>query len=375
MYKPRIFREPNIEGGTGQPTLADLTDPNYTPPEPTSSSDEPPAPIEGLNLDGSIQEGYEKDADGNIVKSVEHPLEGEPDANPEEDEPVENDNPEDDNPEEFWNTVESITGEKYDIDYGDVDPISPEGVALRESHVKQKAALDFESYLKSKYPKGFAYILHLDSGGNDETFFNKEYSPTLPLRSDFESNTDLQMSTVLNDLISKDVDPEIAKITVDKYVKDNVLKEKALKVYEKYEEQQTKQLKELEEFNTRQQKEFQTSVDNLLSTIDKSITESMNIIVPEKKRQEFKSFVQDKIKYSDNKFYITQEIEQGKMGTLLEQLLFQFNGGNLDGLIQRKAKTVATQRLRTSVNKDKQAQNSVGQHPTNERKFIPLGEL
>jgi len=377
----RLFRDPNADSGGG--TQTDPTNPTVEgvnadgtlmegyqfdalgKPEKITSTDltdsteeEEVTEVEGLNAEGNLLEGYEQLEDGTIQK-----IGGSSDPVPT---PVEE-------AAAFYAAVESISGENYEVEYGDADPISPEGIALRDRVVKQRGAEEFEKHLKSSFPKGYAYFLHLQSGGDDETFFSKA-TPTLPGRTDFESDTEAQSRMVLNSLISKGVDPDIAQASVDKYIKDNTLTTKALGLYDAIATDQLKQVEELDKFNKQQQEAFNASVSNLLSSYDKAIKSEMSLIVPENKQQEFMKFLQDRTRWDNGKFYFTQEINQD-LPKLVEQMYYAFVKGDLKTLVERKAKAITTQRLRIAVEKDKAAQQKAGNGTPASQKFVPLSEI
>jgi hypothetical protein len=104
------------------------------------------------------------------------------------------------------------------------------------------------------------------------------------------------------------------------------------------------------------------------------ITTDMKLIVPEKKQVEFKKFLQEHTRYDNGKFYFAQEIGQD-LPKLVEQMLFKFNNGDLKSLVERQARTITTQRLRTSVNKDKKIQNGERATTKNPTGFIPLSDI
>ena len=369
----RLFRDPAADGGGG------------TPPDLTN-------PIEGLNPDGTLQDGYQLDELGRPAKIPDSPP-GEPNNEPVEGldaegnllegyeqledgtiQLIDDGDPADDtDPAQFYAAVEAITGESYQVDYGDVDPITPEGVAIRDRVVRQQGALEMETHLKTAYPKGYAYFLHLQSGGTDAEFFAKA-TPTLPAKVEFEADTDAQARMLLNDLTGKGVDPDIAQASVDKAIKENTLKAKALALYDVVEQAQQKQVQELNDFNQRQQNEFNTAVNTLLSTYDKVIKTEMNLVVPESKQPEFKKFLQDHTRWDNGKFYIAQEIGQD-MPKLIEQMYYAFIKGDLKSLVERKARTLTTQRLRINAEKDKAAQQKSPSAPDSKPKFVPLSDI
>ena len=380
MKLVRLFRDPIAEGAGGEP-ISDLTnqegfnddgsimegyqlnesgvpvkipEPNVEPPNPDTTE------TEGLDANGVLLDGYEQLEDGTIRKIAT-------DSN------TDIEITEEDEANQFYEAVALLTGETYEIDYNGTDPISPEGVAIRDKVIKEKGMVEFENHLKSTFPKAYAYFLHLEGGGEDNEFFNNS-TPTLPARAEFEANTDLQTKMVLNDLISKDVDPEIAQATVDKYVKENTIGDKALLVYEKYATAQANQLEEINKINTKQKEEFDRTVNTLLTSVDSSIKSDMKLIVPENKQQEFSKFVKSHIRVDNGKFFFAQEINSD-LPKLLEQFYFKFNNGNLKSLVERQARSITTQRLRTAVNKDKNVQNNDTNISTNPQGFVPLGEI
>lgn len=327
--------------------------------DPPTNGDEPPEETEGVDAEGNLLDGYERLEDGTIQKIVTDDVEEE--LTPE------------DEANQFYEAVSAITGETYEIDYGGVDPISPEGVAIRDKVVGEKYIKNFDEHLKTTYPKAYAYFLHLQAGGQDKDFFEQS-TPTLPVRADFEVDTDQQASAVLNDLMAKGVDADVAQATVDKYIKENTLKEKALKIYDTYQSAQQKQLADIDAFNKKQQEEFNNSVSRLLTSFDTAIANDMKLIVPEKKQAEFKKFLQDHTRYDNGKFYFAQEIGQD-LPKLLEQLYFKFNNGDIKSLVERQARSITTQRLRTAVNKDKKTQNTGADSRQTPEGFVPLGSI
>jgi hypothetical protein len=377
MTSVRLFRDPGAGEGGG--------------------SSDPTNQTEGVNEDGSLQEGYKLDNLGNVVKAEDpiSPPEGgdgaiegvDADGNllegfeRLEDGTIQRiesgDEPPELTPEEeasaFYEAVTAITGESYQVEYGDIDPISAEGVALRDKAVKEAGMSEFENHLKETLPKAYAYFLHLQSGGGDDEFFQRT-TPTLPTRVEFEADTDKQAATVLKDLTDKGVDRDIAQATVDKFIKDNVLKDKALKVYDSTLEAQQKHLSDIDAFNKKKQEEFNASVNNLLSSVDTAIKNDMKLLIPETKQPEFAKFVQEHIRFDDGKFFFAQEIGND-LPKLLEQLYFKYNNGDLKSLVEKQARSITTQRLRTAVNKDKKTQNNAGSGGQSSSGHVPLSSI
>src|SRR5690606_3300635 len=63
--------------------------------------------------------------------------------------------------EDFYRTLDAMHGEDVNanIDYGDVDPMSAEGVFRREQYIAQKAVSKYTNQLQNEDPRAYAYML------------------------------------------------------------------------------------------------------------------------------------------------------------------------------------------------------------------------
>ena len=384
--QPKVFytaEEPGGGGGTPlEPTLEQLTDPNYKPAA---------APIEGVNPDGSLQDGYQKGEDGVITKiDANPPVEGlnedgtiqegyqknadatitklEPPAEDDEAPPA-------DDSAALYEEVAKITGEPVEVDFGEVDPLSAEGVAMRDKVIREQGALDFEAYLKQTDPRAYAYMLHRDAGGDDESFFAKK-TFVLPDEETFKSDIEAQKSIIIQDLIDRGIEPEIADAQVTNYIKNNLLTEKATAAYTAKKDAQVQQLAQIEEERRKDQDQLSQAVNELAGTIAKNINEgSIRFVIPDTKKAAFNTFVRENLRYDAGKFYLTTEINSENAKEVLEGQFFQFSKGDLSAIVARQAKTQTVQRLRSAVQRAGQTKvkdTSGGGSPT---EFVPLGSI
>jgi len=276
----------------------------------------------------------------------------------------------------FWSTVDQITGETVEVDFGEIDPISPQGVALREQKVREQASQKFEEYLKQKDPRGYAYLLHRDAGRPDEEFFS-EKSFVLPDREEFEESVDKQSQLVKTALIHRGVPEELAQATVDKYIKDNLLKDKALGIYDEQRKVEQEQVKRIEAIQMEQQRLYKEEVDRVVGGITETINDGLKFIVPEAKKVEFNKFIKENLRYDNGRFYIVTELDRSfkNLKKVVESQFFQFMNNDLNSIVEKKSKTVATQRLRAAVKKDT-ALNSRGTNTESSKtEFVPLGDI
>lgn len=346
-----------IQGGDGTPKPPDIS---QVPPV----TDTPPEPVEGLNADGTLQDGYEKDADGKVVKK-DTPAEP----------PSTDDEPADDaSAKDFYKQVNQITGEEVAVDFGETDPLSPEGVALRDKAIRQDAVQKFEDYLRTTDPRAYAYMLHREAGGSDEEFF-AEKTFVLSDEQTFNTSIDIQTSILKQDLLDKGVPAEIVEATIAKYIKDNVLTEKATGAYTVMKKAQEQQMKEIERVQNEQKQQFQNQVTSITNTISKGINDgNLNFIIPEAKKAAFNEYIKQNLRYDNGKFYVVNELGEN-LKEILESQYFQFVKGDLSALIKKEAKTQTTQRLRTTVNRANNT-NPKGADVGNQNKdYVPLGHL
>lgn len=140
----------------------------------------------------------------------------------------EGDEPEVDEAEEFFKVVDELRGDTLDVDYGDVDPLSPEGIVLRDSVVADMAVENFEAYLQEKYPKAYGYLLHTINGKPEDEFFGKSNDlETLPTPEEIQASVETQKSEVLANLMSKGNSEKHAGLILKQLIEDNELEEAA----------------------------------------------------------------------------------------------------------------------------------------------------
>ena len=371
----RLLRDANLEGAGGVPTLSDLTDPNYTPPSTPPSNEpatedpgtpEPITPVEGFDADGNLLENYELNNDGVPTKIVESTDDAD-DTDNVADEPTENSS-------EFWKAVEDITGIELEVEYPEgVDPLSPEGVALREQTLANSAVDNYDNHLKETHPRAYAFFLHLQNGGTEESFFEQK-APTLPTRTEFLANLDVQSETVKNSLILKGVPPNVAQATVDAYLKDNILSEEAVKIYDQYEDAQRRQIAEAELLNSENLRRQKENEKALINTVQEGITKEMNFVIPQAKVNDFTNFVYDNIRQDNGEYYLVQPINRDSIKTTLEALYLQYVKGDIRSLVERQAKNKAVQRLRLNMEKDSRTKAGV-EGVGSSKKNLTLGDI
>lgn len=370
-----------IEGGDGNPKPADLA---TAAVQQVQQQNEP---VEGLKPDGTLQEGYEKNDKGEIVrKGTDDPKdteEGEGGKDKESDGQEEGDDTteegSEDTPEAFFHDVDALRGEEIQVDYPDgMDPLSPEGVYHREKFLEQRAIEKFDEHLRKTDPRAYAYWLHRQSGGSDDDFFaDKSFS--LPDYEEFKANADLQLRVYKSDLLSRGLDAESVQILADKAVKDGKVFELADAAYRGAESRNQKELEELDRKNQQAQAAYQNSVQALDQTLVQTVNEGkgLNLVIPDADKKDFLQFVRGTLEYDQNtgKFLIVQPVD-GDISRQIEALYLLHKKGDLKALIQREAKSQNAKRLIRIIQKSKTTEApKTGQQPPARQASVPLGEL
>lgn len=395
----RLFRDPAAGAGAGgqsSPTLADIIPDdamssawsgNYNNDEQTTTK---PDGTEGADAGKTADAGKAEDAaktgeagkeastteTGDTGKADEKKP-GEEDKKPEGDAAgteTGGESEEEASPEEFYNSVDQITGTPVKVEYGEVDPLSPEGVAIREKAVRNDAVLQFDRYMRESDPRAYAYFQHRKAGRPDSEFLEQK-TLTLPDLQTFNDSVDLQSTLYKSALINAGVPEDIAEASVAKAIKDNALLAKATEVYNRTATAEKAQLAKIEADVARDEAAFEqlcsTVTKNLNSQIDKG---DLKFIIPDAKKPEFKQFVTDSIRVDDGKFYVVQELGEDPKA-LLESLYFKFINGDLSAMVERRAETKTVQRLKAGVNKSKSASAKGSASEKNQTSYVALGDI
>lgn len=280
---------------------------------------------------------------------------------------------EEETPEAFYTNVDQITGETVTVEYGDVDPLAPEGVALREQAIRQDAVIKFEEYLKTTDPRSFAYLAHRRAGGSDDAFMERK-SYALPDAVTFQDSVQMQSDVYRNSLVNAGVPTDIADTVIAAAIKDNSLYNKAAAAYNKIAEDDQRQLAAVEARIAEEEARFAATCNTVITQINTQVDTGLKFLIPESKKGAFKSFLNDSLRHEDGKFMIVQELGDDPKA-LLEAMYFKFIGGDLNSLVEKRAETKAVQRMKLGVNRSKSAlaKGSEGRKPASG--FVPLGSI
>jgi len=299
-----------------------------------------------------------------VAKKVEPEPEPEPEEETEEDETEteEEDETDEVNPEEqakaFFEEVEKLTGTTLEIDYSGVDPLSPQGVALREKAVKEAALDSFLEEIKEKFPKVFEALEFSYSGGNVADLFTQTTGRDYSNVQLSDEDTGLAKEILKEYYKARGVKNEakIAKmIEADEDSENGLIKEAQVALAELKEEQEAERAEILEA--QKQKAAEQKKKDQILVTAVDEILENRklgNFKIPDRaEAQEFKKFVVNSIRRTgDGKYELATPLDQANMEKILQYQYFQFKKGDLSKIIQQTATTKNAENLRLKLKQE-----------------------
>ena len=254
--------------------------------------------------------------------------------------------------DDFYKEVADLHGIELEVDYGDVDPLTPQGVALREQALAEAAINSQMEFLAKQYPKEFKYLEHAANGGSVDDLIKPGYQDysKIELKEDDEE----QHKKLLKDFYADKgiADNKIARlIEADEDAEGGTYKaaQDVLKERIKTQtERESKQLKEQERLAEEQRKRD----DNLRGNVNKIVTsgEVGNFKIPKADQDKFYEYVLQHVQRGNNGSYsFVVPIGDETIGTIMQQAYFTYKGGDISKLVEKKATQVSTQRLKAKV--------------------------
>lgn len=270
----------------------------------------------------------------------------------------------------FWGDVEAITGNSIEVDFGDVEPDSPEGAALREEVLTKRAVEDNLAYLEENFPEGFKALMHVSNGGKVEDLLSASTTDYKSLVIE-ETNVEAQKSFMKDYYIDKGFSEAKALRNVedDEDSEEGLFKNfsAALKEKQDFQETSTKETFERQEkIKLAQDNQDRKFGETLSSVINTGKVGSFNI--PKKDAESFYNHVLNHVQRQDNGTYaLTVPLTNENFGEQLQQMFFGFKKGDLSKFVETKAATENSKRLKRNMRKEKGA--AEGSSEKEKRKF------
>lgn len=260
-------------------------------------------------------------------------------------------------PSAFFEEVEKITGQGVEVDYGDVDPLTPQGIAIREKAVREAALEGFLEEIETKYPTAYKALQHAYNGGDIADLFKSVTSRDYSKVELNESDSDLAKEILKEYYQSKGIknDKRIQKLLETAEDSEEGLVAEAKSALEELKAEQAeltdKTLKEQQAKAEEQKKKDRltvTAIDEVLETGKLGTFK----LTGRAEIQEFRKFALSGLRRTaDGKGYeFATPIDSSNLEKLLQYQYFQFKKGDLSKLIQIKASTENVQKLKLKLN-------------------------
>ena len=256
------------------------------------------------------------------------------------------------NPLAFFEEVEKITGQPVEVDYGDSDPASPNGVALREKAIREQALDNFLTEIEEKYPVAFKALNHAYAGGNVADLFKQTTTRDYTKVTLAEGDEDTAKEILREYYRSRGVKNE-AKINkmieADEDSTGGIIAEATTALQELSAEQVAKREEIIEEQKQRAVQEKQRD-DAFVGVLDKAIGNRQlgTFRIPDKaEADQFLNYVLGNIrKKQDGTYELAALVDSTNFEKQLQYQYFQFKNGDLSKIIRQKASTLTAQKLK-----------------------------
>lgn len=267
------------------------------------------------------------------------------------DNPDSDDDSNDDKNKSFWDDVEKLSGEKVEVDFGDIDPETPEGAYKYAQAFRDKGIEEFEALLEKKAPKAYK-ALQMEMEGIDPSSLFKEQPETDYTKVILdEKNIDQLKSMYIQSLKAKgnsDEDIlELVKLAEDK----GKLLERSKVGLEELRNNQILKDKEREEIFQKEIEAKNQLIDGMVSKIEDTVKkgEIGKFLIPEKDRPELAKRFVNNLRIIEGKFYFVKPINDKELDNELQAEFFKMKGGNLSDLVKREATTQNVKKLKRKI--------------------------
>jgi len=265
----------------------------------------------------------------------------------------------------FWSDVAKLSGEELDIDFGNVDPISPEGAVLYAKTFRDKGIEEFEQSLATNYPKEYQALILRMEGKDPSIIYTEDSFDYKTLKID-EDDEDTQKAILRQDLKAqglsdKRVDVMVKSIydTGDLYTE---AQDSLARLKKNQEEAYQQELHQIEQYKAQQQQE----INSFSSIVSEVVTKGQigDFVINDKDKKGFYDFLANNVKYEDGNFYAIVPLEKdvNALSKQLQTEYFRYKNGNLKDIVVKQAITENAKRLRANIKEGSQIGGGVMKH-------------
>ncbi len=263
------------------------------------------------------------------------------------------DEDEDDEGDTIWDLANKITGSELEVDFGDTDPETPEGVAVWEEAVrKQQSDLTF-NWIKDNFPKVARALNYEMNGGSIDDL----YVPGEPDFSEvkIDENDAASQKRFLSQYYRwKDVSEEEANALIEIAEDKGNLAATANKALESRKKEQSGRMEKAQSDATMKETSLRQNDSKLSEGVSGLINKGHlnSFTVPQKERKEFTDFALSHMQRDGQGGHlIIIPVDPANLSDQAQMLYFGYKGGNLENIIQRAMETKQTRKFKSRAAK------------------------
>lgn len=257
----------------------------------------------------------------------------------------------------FFEEVQKITGLEVEVDYKDVDPLSPQGVALRDQAIKEVVLDDFLVEIEEKFPAVYRALKYANDGGDPAELFTqtktRDYSK-VELK-DGDDALAKQILTEYYQIRGVKSDQKLAKLLEADEDSTTGLVGEAKSALEELKADQEEERQEASKEQELRAEERRKKDRVVVAAIDEAL-ESKQLgsfrLTDRTEAAEFRKFVIGNLSRTADGYQLTSDLDEKNIARALQFQYFQFKNGDLSKIIQQKVGTEKARDLKLRLSQD-----------------------
>lgn len=253
---------------------------------------------------------------------------------------------------DFWRDVSKLTGEEIEVDFGGVDPISPEGALVYAKAYRDVGIETFEAGLAEKYPIEYqALVMRME--GKDPSVLYKEGAfdyTTLVIKEDDE---DTQKSILKQDMKQQGLSDKRIDIMIKSIYDSGDLFTESQDSLKRLKESQEESFEQDRIRIEAEKKAINQEISSFGGVVDEIVKKGQlgDFVISDKDKAGFHKFLAENIQYVNGNFVAVVPLEKdiNKLNKQLQTEYFRYKNGNLKELVVKQAITENASRLRRNI--------------------------
>lgn len=270
-----------------------------------------------------------------------------------------------------YEIVDEQTGDPIQIDYKGTDPLSPEGVIMREEAIRDMAMDAYDAELKEKFPSAYRLLTHLQAGGKEEDFYeasNGDFSSIALTKGDEALNESIYRQALQIKGNSPSQIEALVTIAKDKGKLFDEAKAELTVLQTKQKQEETRKEQEIVKAEQVKQQNINGFLDNLQKNVKEGIK---GVAIPLAEQRAFAEYFASNIFYQNGKLVYTKIIDPNNLPDELAANYFRFKKGDLSKIVAAKAADLNAGKIKSKVNYKITPRATT----VNSSKILPLSEV